>query len=121
MDKKDILNTIKLFLPEVLVEYFELTNYVQKEEQEELHFYFKEKNIIPENYIGIKLTSKGFYPESTIQDFPIRGKQVYLHVIRRRWLEEQTDKVVSRDWELVAKGTRITSEFATFLKEIRRY
>ena len=121
MNTKDILTTIKLFLPEVLVEYFELTNYVQKQEQEELHFYFKEKNILPDNYKKSKLISKGFYPERIIQDFPIRGKQVYLHITRRRWLEEQTNKVVIRDWELVAKGTRITSEFATFLKEISRY
>ena len=119
MNRTDILSTIKLFLPEVLVEYFELINYTQTEE--ELHFYFTEKNIIPNNYKGTKLISKGFYPESTIQDFPIRGKQVYLHVIRRRWTQEQSSKIVSRDWELVAKGTRITSEFATFLKEISRY
>ena len=121
MNTKDILSTIKLFLPEVLVEYFELTNHVQKQEQEELHFYFKEKNILPENYNSSELTSKGFYPERTVQDFPIRGKQVYLHITRRRWLEESTNKVVNRDWKLVAKGTRITSEFATFLKEISRY
>ena len=121
VNTKDILSTIKLFLPEVLIEYFELTNYIQKEEQEELHFYFKEKHILPDNIKGSKLTSKGFYPESTVQDFPIRGKQVYLHITRRRWLEETTNKVVSRNWVLVAKGTRITSEFATFLKEISRY
>lgn len=119
MNTKDILSTIKLFLPEVLVEYFELTNYTQTEE--ELHFYFTEKNIVPDNYKETKLISKGFYPESSIQDFPIRGKQVYLHVIRRRWTHEQSSKIVSRDWELVAKGTRITSEFAAFLKEISRY
>jgi len=79
------------------------------------------KNILPDNIKGSKLTSKGFYPERVVQDFPIRGKQVYLHITRRRWLEEQSNKVVSRDWKLVAKGTRITSEFATFLKEISRY
>ncbi len=119
MERKDILSTIKLFLPEVLVEYFELTDYTQNED--ELHFYFKEKNIVPDNYKEIKLISKGFYPESSIQDFPIRGKKVYLHITRRRWTQEQSSKIVSRDWELVAKGTRITSEFAAFLKEISRY
>ena len=119
MERKDILSTIKLFLPEVLVEYFELTDYTQNEE--ELHFYFKEKNIVPDTYKETKLISKGFYPESSIQDFPIRGKKVYLHITRRRWTQEQSSKIVSRDWELVAKGTRITSEFAAFLKEISRY
>ncbi|MDD7888337.1 transposase, partial [Flavivirga sp. 57AJ16] len=54
----------------------------------------------------------------TVQDFPIRGKNVYLHITRRRWHNQTTNKVITRDWDLVAKGTRITSEFATFLKEV---
>ncbi|WP_437438497.1 ISAon1 family transposase N-terminal region protein [Polaribacter sejongensis] len=73
---------------------------------------------MPDEFIVLKLSSKGFFPEATIQDFPIRGKNVFLHVIRRRWVEESSKKVVVRDWKLVAKGTRITSEFAAFLKQI---
>lgn len=110
------IDVIKLLLPEVLVNYFKLTKYEVK--QEELHFYFTELNTVPEQFKGLKLSSKGFFPEATIQDFPIRGKNVFLHVIRRRWVEENSKKVVTRDWQLVAKGTRITSEFATFLKQI---
>ena len=44
--------------------------------------------------------------------------QVYLHVKRRRWLNQDSDKVVYRNWDLVAKGTRITQDFADFLKGI---
>ena len=119
MDSSSFLDIIKLLLPEVLINYFELT--AHKIEGEELHFYFKEKNEPPKKYSSVKLSSKGFYPEATIQDFPIRGKQVYLHITRRRWLNEDTIQVVSRNWNLVAQGTRMTNEFATFLKEISRY
>jgi len=105
-----------ILLPEVLVNYFDLTRHLIK--GEEIHFYFTELNEVPEEYKHVKLHSKGFFPEATIQDFPIRGKKVFLHITRRRWLDEDTGKAVSRDWQLVAKGTRITSEFATFLKEI---
>jgi hypothetical protein len=52
----------------------------------------------------------------TVQDFQIRGHQVNLHVIRRRWLNENTDKIVFRNWNLVADGTRVTQEFEAFLK-----
>jgi len=31
-------------------------------------------------------------------------------------LNEDTGKYLSRDWTLVAKGTRMTQELATFLK-----
>ena len=110
---------IKLLLPEIIVEYFELTSY--KKAEEILHLYLKEVNSIPKEYRQHKLSSKGFFEEITVQDFPIRGHQVYLHITRRRWLNEDTGKVVFRDWNLVADGTRVTQEFASFLKEINRF
>lgn len=119
MEADGLLSVAKLLLPEVLVDYFDL----RKHELigEELHFHFVEKNIVPSNFSGDKLMSKGFFEPSRVQDFPIRGKHVYLHITRRRWLNESSGKVVTRNWDLVAKGTRMTTEFATFLKEISRY
>ena len=66
------------------------------------------------------MVSKGFLDEITIQDFPLRGKFVYLHIKRRRWTNKTTGEIIKRDWALVAKGTRMTQEFAAFLKEINR-
>ena len=116
MLSESLLAVANLLLPEVLIEYFELTNHDLK--GEELHFYFTENNSVPIEFKTQKLTSKGFFPEATLQDFPLRGKQVFLHITRRRWMNETTGKVVTRNWELVAKGTRMTKEFATFLKEV---
>ena len=116
MLSSSLTDIAKLLLPEVLVDYFELTKHEVR--GEELHFYFTELNNIPDELKAVKLSSKGFFPEATVQDFPIRGKNVFLHITRRRWLNESTGKTVTRDWQLVAKGTRITSEFATFLKEL---
>lgn len=110
---------IKLLLPEIIVDYFELTSY--EKDQEILHLYLKEINSIPKEYRESKLSSKGFFDQITVQDFPIRGHQVYLHITRRRWLNEDTGQVVFRDWNLVADGTRVTQEFASFLKEINRF
>lgn len=118
MSSEPLLSIANLLLPEVLVTYFELTKHEIK--GEEIHFYFTELNEVPQEFKEIKLHSKGFFPEATVQDFPIRGKNVFLHITRRRWWDEATNKVVTRDWDLVAKGTRITSEFATFLKEINQ-
>jgi len=75
---------------------------------------------MPQEYLNNKLTSKGFFEEVTIQDFPLRGYKVFLHVKRRRWLNEDTGQVVFRNWDVIAKGTRITKDFAAFLKEISR-
>jgi hypothetical protein len=83
---------IKLLLPKIIVEYFELTSYQKGDEI--LHFYLKEINSIPQEYRQDKLSSKGFFDQITVQDFPIRGHQVYLHITRRRWLNEDTGQVV---------------------------
>ena len=116
-DTYDVL--VKLILPESIDEYFELTS--NKKEGQDLHLYLREINSIPAEYQFNKLTSKGFFDEVTIQDFPIRGYRVFLHITRRRWLNEDTGKVVFRNWDLVAQGTRITKDFAAFLKAIGRY
>jgi hypothetical protein len=75
----------------------------------------------PAEFAPAKLTSKGFFDEITVQDFPIRDMKSYLHIKRRRWINESTGDIVYRNWNMVAKGTRMTHEFASFLKEIARY
>ena len=113
------IGLLKMLLPEYLVEYFEVANYEKR--GEELHLFFEEKNLFPAELSNVKLSSKGFFDEIVVQDFPIRGQHAYLHIKRRRWLNHQTGKAVTRNWDLIAKGTRMTSEFASFLKEIRRF
>jgi len=103
-------------LPEGVLDYFEITGH--KSTKDRIDFYLKEQNIVPEEYKTERLHSKGFTPEITIEDFPLRGKSVFLHITHRRWQIVETKKDVKRDWNLVAKGTRITSEFASFLKGI---
>lgn len=105
-----------LIIPEGVSDYFEMTHYTKEDKR--LDIFLEELNLIPEEYQGQKLLSKGFFEPITLQDFPIRGMQVYLHVKRRRWLIQDLDKVVYRNWDLVAKGTRITQDFADFLKLI---
>ena len=78
----------------------------------------EELNVDPQQYRAQKLTSKGFLEPITIQDFPLRGKACFLSVKRRRWFNESTGEIVMRDWNIVAKGTRMTRDFAIFLKGI---
>lgn len=108
---------LKYLLPEGMLRYFEVKNV--EEVMEVITIHLEEKNIKPEGYQGV-LTSKGFYDPIAIQDFPLRGKACYLKVRRRRWTVEDTGQIISRNWDIVAKGTRITEEFASFLKEVNR-
>jgi hypothetical protein len=105
---------VRLLLPEGILEYFELIKVV--EAIPGLNIYLEEKNITPIEYKDEKLESKGFLPEIYIQDFPIRNQKVTLCIKRRRWEVKDSGKVVTRDWKVVQSGTRMTKEFADFLK-----
>lgn len=107
---------VRLILPEGILEYFELTHVGQTEAGLEIHL--EEKNIAPAGYEKVRLESKGFLPETSIQDFPIRGHKVALCIKRRRWEVLESGAIITRDWNLVRKGARMTTEFGTFLKGI---
>ena len=109
---------LRYVLPEEIVDSFDLVNL--QEHKETLHLYLDECNIVPEEYKGLSLLSNGFYEESTLKDFPLRDKKVILHIRRRRWVDK-SGNCYSRQWDLVASGTRYSKEFASFLKEAFGY
>jgi hypothetical protein len=116
---ESFLPIIQFLLPEFILENFELTCIDRQDGV--FHVHIDEKNADENDPERKNLLSKGFFPTITVQDFPIRGHKVFLHIKRRRWLNTKTGKVIYRDWTEVGKGTRMTSEFAAFLKDISRY
>ncbi|VTR37701.1 ISAon1 family transposase N-terminal region protein [Sphingobacterium thalpophilum] len=107
---------LSLLMPEGLLEYFQILEVDQVDNQ--LHIYLDELNIAPRGYENSKLESKGFMPSTEISDFPIRGQKVTLHIRRRRWTVLDTGDIITRDWNLVRDGARMTTEFGLFLKKI---
>lgn len=116
-DQSEIL--IKAILPEQVFDYFEIIKVDLDHKFIDVHL--DELNLPPKEYSKEKLISKGFHEPVVFQDFPIRGKAVYLHVRRRKWQIESNKKVISRQWDLSAKGSRYTKDFATFLKGLHGY
>ncbi len=112
------LTILELFFPQDLLNYFDLVNY--DKEGDVLHLYFEEHHIVPDELKGSHINSHGFHKEVIVQDFPIRGHQVLLHIKRRRWKNITNNTVHSRDWNLVSSSTKLTQEFASFLKELSR-
>ncbi len=114
------------FLPAELLSHFaiveikELCDVVSKELFYEISL--EQNNVIPTKYNTIDYESKGFYTEVTIQDFPIRGKAVYLLIKRRRWRHKNNPKdIIRNDYSFIAEGSKLTKELADFLKETGRY
>lgn len=88
----------------------------------EIYITIEEKNIIPKGYASDEYESKGFMDSVKVQDFPIRGKAVYLLIKRRRWRnKENKNETISNDYSFIADGARITQELADFLKATGRY
>lgn len=79
--------------------------------------YLSEKKILPENLNAEVICSNGFFPEATLEDFPIRGRKMFLR-IRRRWCYKNHTGSFSRNWSSVSENMRISKEFASFLKEL---
>lgn len=105
---------LSLILPEGLSDYFEFDKV--ETVNGSYYIYLIEKNIHPEEFAGDHLLSKGFFDEVSVRDFPLRGKPCYLKLKRRKWLNTGTGKIVSRDWDVVAEGTKMTQEFAFFFE-----
>jgi hypothetical protein len=108
-----------------LIEYFEITHYetlCSIELKEEFWVIdFEEKNDIPNGYESKDYESKGFIGSAYIQDFPLRGKAVYLRIKKRRWRHKSTGLVLKRDFSFVSDGSKFTQELSDFLKDAGGY
>lgn len=53
-----------------------------------------------------------------LQDFPIRGKAVFLNIKRRRWrLKSDKSQSIKNDFSHIAVDSGFTNELAVFLKD----
>jgi transposase len=111
---------ISYILPEELLAHFEITSLQELGELATkkmiLEVQMEEKNQLPLGYSPKDYESKGFSSESRIQDFPIRGKAVYLLIKRRRWRHKETKKEITSDYSFIAEGSKLTRELSDFLK-----
>ena len=105
-----------LILPTEVFNHFELTQI--KEFSDRIELYLDELSVSPQG--KYTYVSKGFTPYSVVQDYPLRGRVVYLHVRRRKWLEKETFRIITREFDITHEGTHLSKEFAAFLKELDR-
>jgi hypothetical protein len=111
--------------PKDLLEYFEITaflelgNIADKTMFHEIQL--EENNQILGDFDQSLYESKGF-TEVVLQDFPIRGKAVFLRFKRRRWrLKSDKTQSIRNDFSFVAVGSGFTQELSDFLKDSGRY
>lgn len=119
-----------MFLPLGLLNHFDVIDHRElgdiSSKKDCIYIYLDEKNNLPFGYISSDFESKGFCERTIIQDFPIRGKAVYLAIRRRRWRSKLTKSVeIKSDYSFIAEGSKLTIELSDFLKgtgrDPRRY
>jgi len=119
---------LSLFLPEGILDYFDIVDYQTESTGKDLFtkgltLFLEEKKILPEEYTSYQIKASGFMESREIDDFPIRDMLVKLNIKRRRWdvtIKGKQQKV-SRDWNLVVQGARMSEDYSAFLKEISGY
>ena len=123
------LGLIEYILPSQLLQYFKIVSVSELGELSTkkmiLEIHLEENNELPQGYSAKDYESKGFLSSKRIQDFPIRGKAVYLVIRRRRWRDKSTKKEIRSDYSFIAEGSKLTQELSAFLKgtgrDPRRY
>ena len=99
----------------ITIKVLELCDIETKEHILELHL--EEKNQLPNGYISEEYESKGFYTSKRVQDFPIRGKALYLCIKRRVWRKKDNPKLtIKSDYSFISEGSKLTKEISDFLK-----
>lgn len=113
------------FFPSELMDYFAISGFqtlCNLEIKEEFWaIEFEEKNELPNGFSSTEYESKGFTESKLIQDFPLRGKAVYLRIKKRRWRHKQSKEIIKRDFSFIADGSKFTHELSDFLKEAGGY
>lgn len=117
------LEIFSLFLPPSTLEYFDCDDYkiIPSDEPfgETYILRLTEKNIfpvLPEEYANKPLRFKG-YTEKKINDFPIRGRKVVLHLRQRKWTIDGVPGTVMRELTVEHDGVKLTKDFAFFFEK----
>lgn len=116
---------LSLFLPSGMLDYFTIDSYEEyvdsKTKNSCIKVHLTEKSLIPEGYKADEFESKGFVSPVVVQDFPIRGKQIFLSLKCRRWRRKDDKSVtIRRDFSFLADGVKMTTDLVDFLKDTGR-
>lgn len=105
-----------MFLPNGLEELFELKKFEMSDTAYDI-WLDEKKKLADEDYRNPNIVARGYTDYFTIQDYPMRGRPVYLHMRKNKWWDKETNEIFSYTLELPNEdGTRLSAEFVAFLK-----
>ncbi len=117
MGKELLEALVELVAPGVISKNFDIKNII--ENSTTITIYFEEKaELVPKILEGKETVLNGYLNPIELQTFPLKDKQVYLSLRRRRWKEQGENKgSYSNEYSINREGMKTTKEFGDFLKE----
>lgn len=101
------------------LESFEIKDVLEK--PKEWNIVLEEKGgKIPKEAEGREVIQKGFVNRVEVLHASLRNKPLYIIFKRRRWREKKTQTDYVNQYDLHPKGTKLSYEFAGYLKKITR-
>jgi hypothetical protein len=108
---------IWMCLPQGLEELFEIVHFERTEQAYDI-WLDEKKERSKEDRRNPNIVAKGYTDYVVIQDYPLRGRPVYLHMRKNKWWDKLTGEIFSYDLELPNEnGPRLSAEFVAFLKD----
>lgn len=105
------------FLPEGLGELFEMVRFEKTDKSYDI-WLDEKKKLGDEDYRNPNIVASGHTDYVTVQDYPMRGRPVYLHMHKNKWWDKKTNETFSYNLELPSEeGTRLSAEFVVFFKD----
>jgi transposase len=108
---------IWMCLPQGLEELFEIVRFERTDQAYDI-WLDEKKERSKEDCHNPNIVAKGYTDYAVIQDYPLRGRPVYLHMRKNKWWNKLTGEIFSYNLELPNEnGTRLSAEFVAFLKD----
>lgn len=108
---------IWMCLPQGLDELFEIVRFERTDQAYNI-WLDEKKERSEEDRRNPNIVARGYTDYVVIQDYPLCGRPVYLHMRKNKWWNKLTNEIFSYNLELPNEdGTRLSAEFVSFLKD----
>lgn len=108
---------IWMCLPQGLAELFEIVRFEGTSQSYDI-WLDEKKQLSDEDKNNPNIVARGYTDYVVIQDYPLRGRPLYLHMRKNKWWDKLTNEIFSYNIELPNEdGTRLSAEFVSFLKD----
>jgi len=107
---------LSFLAPSVVTDNFELVSI--REQSNSFILEFEEfEQLVPAELSTCEFKLNGFENPIELHTFPQKGKACFLRIRRRKWVDKQTGRSYSNEYNLHKPGMKTTDELGDFLKK----